>query len=979
MSEPLAIVGISCRVPGADDVRILWQLLVDGRETVAEVPASRWPVPREEASPDGWIPRRGGFLADVRGFDTEFFGVSAREAIDMDPQQRLSLELAVEALEDAAIAPSRLRGSETGVFVGVKFNDYEILKSRLEPDATTPFTSTGNVDGLVANRVSHFLGLQGPSMVVNASCAGSLVAVHLGCRALLGGECDAVLVGGVQLNLLPETGLALSKMGVLAADGRCKTFDAAADGYVRSEGGAMVVIKPLSAALSDGNRVYAVIRGSATNNNGVNDSLPAVSRDGQQRLVATACRRAAVEPHAVHYVECHGSGTAMGDSVELAALGASYGAAPERTGPLAVGSIKTNLGHLEAAAGIVGLVKVALSLHHATLVPSLHFRQPPQGTDHRALNVEVVDTTRPWPAAADGSRHGAVSAFGFGGSNAHVVLGSAPEPVEPSSAGWRPAVVPLSAMGPEALQQGVARWHVALRQRPELDVRDVAHIAGVGRDHGRHRLAVVAGSTEELADALQRTLEGGSSPGVWRGEVPEEPPPGPVFVYGGQGGQWVGMGQRLLQASAAFRDAVAACDEAMAPELGHGVTELLAGTGPGAALDRSDRIQPALFAFQLGLTALLDTFGIRPAVVLGHSMGEVAAAVTAGALTLREGAQVICRRSRVARERAGGRGAMALVELGPEQIREVLQQTEGCSLAAVNSPRSVVVSGQPEAIEALLQQLQQRDVFCRQVKVEYASHGPQMDPLLDELTDALSEVRGAPPRWLWVSTVTGQLVQRAPDAAYWAKNLRQTVRFHDGVCAARAMGHGTFVEIGPHPVLVPALQEGVADGAVLATVQRDSDPLADIGATVAGAYVLGHDPSWRTLAPAGRVVSLPTYAFHRRPYWVHQDAPPSPTRPPKEAESAPSTWRDDVLGLSERQRQGAMEQRLTEEVAAVLGIDSARVSPTVNFDRLAMKSRAAMELRRRLETNLAIRLSSAAVLGHPTVRKLAAYLCQRIH
>jgi acyl transferase domain-containing protein len=865
-TDAIAIVGIGCRFPGGvTSPAMFWRLLLEEREVVGDVPASRWPVEAyydpDAGAPGKTVSRRGGFLDDVAGFDAGFFGISPREAADMDPQQRLALELAWEALEDAGIRPRALRDSETGVYQGIKFNDYELLKTGLGAAAATPFTSTGTVEGLIANRVSHFLGLRGPSMTVNASCAASLVAVHLACQALRTGECELALAGAVQLNLAPETAVALSKLGTLSPDGRCRTFDAGANGYVRSEGGAVVVLKPRALAERDGDHVYGVILGTATNNNGPNPSLPASSASGQEHLLRLACRRAGVDPASVDYVEAHGTGTVVGDPVELTALGAVYGSARDDDRPLLVGSVKTNLGHLEAAAGMAGLVKLALCLEAGVLPRSLHFERPNPAVDLDALRLRVAALRQPWPEVGDRRRRGGVSAFGFGGSNAHAIL----EAPAPRAAGRRavmsarPRLLVVSARTPAALAAQAAGLHGHLARWPERELDDVAYTAGRARTHFEERLALVADTTEEACERLAAFV---SDPrdGSWArasltSEAVEAPAgPGVAFVFSGQGADGVvAIGRELLEREPAFRAAIERCAAEMPG--GRSVLDVLGGAGHGASGPEVDVAQPAVFAFQVGLVALLRHWGVRPSAVVGADMSEVAAAHVAGAIDLAAACRVVCR--------------------------------------------------------------------------------------VSVLADELSAVGG-----------TGsELPRYAPDT------IRAMAR--DG-CRA-------FVEVGPEALLAAALREALRDEPdtmVTSTVRPETGPTRSLMEALGALHCHGVDLDWRRLYPDASTVPLPTYAFQRERHWAipAAAATAAPAAPPVAEPRPPVESNVPLL------------ERVAGEVASVLGVPSTSVGPDVSFERLGMDSRMATELRQRLTAGLGLAISSGAVWGHPTVRKLAAHV-----
>jgi acyl transferase domain-containing protein/acyl carrier protein len=880
--EPIAVIGLACRFPGAPDPRAFWRLLREGIDAVGEIPEERFDA-RAFYSPDPAVPgkmstRWGGFLEQVDRFDAAFFSISPREAEQMDPQQRLALELAWEALEDAGLPPSALRGSTTGVYMGAMWSDYAGLVGR-HLEAIAPHTTTGQDLSVIAGRISYTLGFQGPSLTVNTGCSASLVAVHLACQAIRAGECLQAVAGGVSLILSPYGHVAMSKFGAMSPGGRCRTFDARADGYVRGEGGGMVVLKPLRRAVLDGDTVVCVIRGSAVNNDGLSDGLKAPNPEAQRAVLRDAYARAGVAPERVHYVEAHGTGTALGDPVEAEALGAVLGANRVAGQPLRVGSVKTNVGHLEPAAGIAGLIKVALALEHQALPPSLHFEEPNPRIPFEALRLSVQRTLEPWPVAGERPLAG-VSAFSFNGTNGHVVLeGSGPfRPVEEAgrdrSEESRAELLTFTAHTPAALRERVVSTRSLLEAEP-VPLRDVAFTLTVRREHLPHRLAVVARSQAELGARLEAFLRGEPLRGLARGERGREGVHRCVFILSGQGGQWQGMGRELLRGNAAFRAALEQCDKALAPHL-HGsvVEELSAGNLRGTM----DYVQPLLFAVQVALAAVWRSWGIEPDAVVGHSMGEVAAAHLAGALSLEDAARIICVRSR-ALARLAGRGTMVLVELPAEQVHPLLVGHSGrVSVAAINGPSSTVLSGEKEALTGLVAELERRGVDCRWVQVDVAAHSPQTEELREEVQTALEGILPRPHRVPIYSTVTGGPMDGTTlGSDYWVRNLREPVRFFEAVSRLCAEGHRVFLEVGPHPVLAQAVEETLRHlghtGKILASTRRGEDERAAMLEGLGALYVDGHPVRFEGVYPeGGRVTRLAPYPWQRRRFWI--EAPP---------------------------------------------------------------------------------------------------------
>jgi phthiocerol/phenolphthiocerol synthesis type-I polyketide synthase D len=721
--EPIAVIGIGCRLPGeVDSPQEFWDLLRTGADGVVEVPPDRWDVDAyfdPDPQAPGKIPSRwGGFLRDVAGFDAEAFGISPKEAESMDPQQRLLLEVAYEGLAHAAIPVASLRGTRTGVFVGMSSSDYLLLGvERGSP--VDAHTSTGNPHSTAVGRISYLLDARGPCLAVDTACSSSLVAVHLACQSLRLGESDTALAGGVHLILSPLGSLALAKWSMLSPDGRCKAFDARADGFVRGEGCGIVVLRRLSDAQRDGNRVLAVIRGSAVNSDGRSNGLTAPNGAAQRTVIADALRQAAVAPGSVALVETHGTGTSLGDPIEFDAVSQIYG---EGEGRCALGAVKTNLGHLEAAAGVTGLIKTVLSLHHGQIPPNLHFTRWNPALDPDGTRLFVPTALSPWPVSG-GPRRAAVSAFGFGGTNAHLVLEQAP-----------------------------------------------------------------------LADTRH------------------------VWVFPGQGAQWAGMGQRLMKEETAFAQAVADLDDDFRAEAGFSLADALtSGTDPSGIA----QIQPLIFGFQVALARMWLARGHRPAAVIGHSMGEVAAAVVTGALTAAEGIQVIARRSRLLATISGS-GAMAVVGLGAGEAASAAEGLSQVDVAVHLSPTQCVVAGDPDQVGRLVDSLTAQGVFARPVAVDVASHTRQVDPLLELLTKELADLAPAVPGTRFYSTVTDD--EPRYDAAYWVQNLRQPVRFAQAVAAAVADGHRSFIEISPHPVLSETIAENAAGHKVSVTASQLRPP-----------------------------------------------------------------------------------------------------------------------------------------------------------
>ncbi|NUR30712.1 MAG: acyltransferase domain-containing protein, partial [Catenulispora sp.] len=1005
--EPIAIVGIGCRLPASiDSPAALWQALREGFDALREVPDGRWNATAwSDAHDNGLVAnRRGGFLDDATGFDAEYFGISPAEARQMDPQQRIALEVACAAVEDARRSPARLAGTRTGVYVGAMWQEYALF-TRGAPEAIHAHSAIGWDSSVIPSRIAYALGLRGPVMGVATASSSSLVAVHLAVQSLRSGESDFALAGGVNLMLHPNTSVAMTKLGTQSPDGLCRAFDADGDGYVRGEGCVVIVLRRLSDALADGDRVYALIHGSAVNNDGATDGLTAPSGQAQAEVLRSAWENAGVPLSAVAYSEAHGTGTPLGDVTEAGALGAVF--APNRSEPLRIGSAKTNFGHLEPAAGILGLAKVALSLHHGTIPPSLHFHTPNPRIDFAGASLEVVTAPTPWPADA---RFAGVSSFGFGGTNAHVALGGAPEHQRADSqevAG--PVCLPISGVTPRALAQNAERLADHLEAAPKLALADVAYSLATTRNHYPLRGAVVADTTDEAVAALRALAADESHDAVVVGSAAgrvARPATGPVtglsagsatvveslagsasssattlptaphrvaFVFPGQGAQWWAMGRALWDQSQAFRESVEACDAALAPHTGWSVAAVVRGERDGApSFARTDVVQPALFAMYVGLAAMWRAWGVEPSAVVGHSQGEVAAAVVSGALSLQDGARVVAARARAVQEHAPP-GGMGLVERPVAEVRERLAAYgDALSVAVVNTARSTVVAGDADAVDRFLGEMEASGAYCQRVDVDYASHSPHMEPLLPGLREALSAVAPRDAQIEFYSSVTGQPLSGPElDAEYWCRNLRETVRFDRALEQLRAAGFGTFVEVSPHPVLGIALAQGTESdpsAVVVGTLRRDRGGIDQALRSLAELYVHGHPVAWeRTLTDhEPRTVDLPTYAFQHRHYWLDdpEDAAPE--------ESA--SWRAEVLARPEFERLDWLITQVTQEAAALLGRPAQTVRPDTPLREQGFDSLTVVELRNRLSTRTQVPLPTAIAFDHPTPRAIATLL-----
>ncbi|MGB3443769.1 MAG: acyltransferase domain-containing protein [Actinophytocola sp.] len=873
--ETVAVIGIGCRFPGVvNSPEEFWDLLADGRETTGTVPPRRWAGYRDFGPGFDAALRRapvaGSFLGDIDGFDAEFFGISPREAELMDPQQRILLEVAWQALEHAGVSPQDLAGTDTGVFAGVCTYDYGARQLEDLPTIDA-YTGIGAATCAVSNRVSHALDLRGPSMTVDTACSASLVALHLAAQSLRLGESTLALAGGVNLVVSPGQSLTLNAAGALAPDGRSKSFDATADGYGRGEGCGIVVLKLLADAERDGDRVLAVLRGSAVRQDGRTNGIMAPCGQAQEHVMKAALRAAGIEPGTVGYIEAHGTGTPVGDPMEATATGAVYGRPGE---PLLIGSVKSNIGHLEGAAGVAGVIKAVLALDRAEIPASLLATKVNPDIDWQGLGLRVVTGHTPWPRDEHPRRAG-VSGFGYGGTVAHVLLEEPPArragtaTDEPSAR--TETLYPVSTQSPSTLRDRA----LALAEHVErgADLADVGHTLALRRAHLAHRAVVVAQDREGLANGLRALAENRPADGVVTGSP--VPGGGVVWVFSGHGSQWAGMGAELLDTEPAFTEAIDALAPVFAEEIGFTPRQALVD---GTFTD-VDRVQAMIFAMQLGLAALWRANGVTPSAVIGHSVGEIAAAVTAGVLTESDGARLICRRSLLLR-RVAGRGAMAMVTLPFAEVADRLADRTDVVAAIASSPVSTVVSGDRDAVAALVAEWSASGAGVRAVASDVAFHSPHMDELLDDLGGAAAELRPRPPRVPVYSTALPD--PRAPmtgDGDYWRANLRRPVRLAAAVAAAVEDGHHAFLEVSPHPVVGHSVHEtlaelGVDDGFVGATLRRDRPQARTFRTALGAAHCAGIGVDWPGLHPAGDLATLPVYPWRHRGHWHSGGARP---------------------------------------------------------------------------------------------------------
>nr|QDA77058.1 polyketide synthase [Jahnella sp. MSr9139] len=949
-AEPIAIIGAACRFPGGvRDLESFWRLLDEGVDAIAEVPRERWDIEAyhdpDPATPGKMVTRWGGFLPEVDRFDPAFFEISPREAAEMDPQQRLLLEVSWEALERAGQTMERVRGSDAGVYVGISSNDYQAMGMAGDGEMD-PHRYLGTAHSTGVARLSYWLGLQGPNVPVDTACSSSLVAVHLACQALRNGECSLALAGGVNVMLLPGATVLLSRMRAMSPTGRCHTFSADADGYVRGEGCGVVVLKRLSDAERDGDPILAVIRGSAVNQDGRSNGLTAPHGPAQEEVIRRALAQAGVEPGAVGYVEAHGTGTPLGDPIEVQALAAALGEGRAPEHPLVIGSVKTNIGHAEAAAGIAGLLKAVLALEHERIPRSLHFRAPNPHIPWSELPVRVAAEATPWPAGG-APRIAGVSSFGMSGTNAHMIVKEAPRRAAARTKKATGYLLPLSAKSPEALA-ALAAAYGSFLAGAEVSLHDVASTAGLRRSHHEHRLAVAGRTKEEIAAALDAFTREGAAPGLVQGKALSGAPE-VVFVFQGQGSQWAGMGRALLEEEPAFRRALEACDAHLRVHAGLSVIEEISRPEEQSRLGEAIVAQPAIFAIEVALAETLRAWGVAPGAVVGHSMGEVAAACVAGILDLEQASRLAALRARVV-QRAEGQGRMVSVALSEEEARQAIAGLEAeIGVAVVNGAGSVVLAGAVDPLRALVERLSARGVSTRELTVDYASHSPQMEPRKRELIELLGAVRPSPAAIPMFSTVTGEKISgEALDEAYWGDNLRRTVRFAHAIRSAVAAGGRLFVEIGPHPVLSPNVQEALAasgeEGQAAPTLRRHQGDRACLLESLGALYAWGHSVDWRKIYPGGaRVVGLPAYPWQRERHWIDvaRESAPRPGRGGRSmAHGAPEHPLLGASFTSSAQPEAHLwERALSLEAAPYLAdhrVQGAAVFPATGYIEMAL-------------------------------------------
>jgi acyl transferase domain-containing protein/acyl carrier protein len=871
--DPVAIIGMACRYPGGvTSPDELWRLVVDGVDAVGPFPADRgWDLEGlfhpDPDHPGTSYTRHAGFLRDAADFDAAFFGISPREALSMDPQQRLLLETAWEAFEHGGIDPTSLRGTRTGVFVGANPAPQSGGAAGADLDG---LAMTGNLPSVLSGRVSYSFGLEGPAVTLDTACSSSLVALHLAAQSLRGGESTLALAGGVMVMTSPAGFIGFSRQRGLAADGRCKAFSASADGMGFAEGVGLILLERLSDARRNGHPVLAVLRGSAVNQDGASNGLTAPNGPAQQRVIRQALRAAGLVPADVDLVEAHGTGTSLGDPIEAQALLATYG--QDRVRPVLLGSVKSNIGHAQAASGVAGVIKVVQAMRHGVVPATLHAEEPSPHVDWTDGAVDLATSAQPWPETGRPRRAG-VSSFGISGTNAHVILEQAPAVAVLVPAEHTGSALPfvVSGKSPEALRAQARKLADVVASGAPLP--DLAWSLATTRAALEHRAVVVADGRGSLRSGMDGVGRGASAASVVVGRAQ----PGKVaFVFPGQGAQWVGMGRELLTESPVFAARMVECATVMDPLTGWSLLDVVAG----GQLDRVDVVQPVSFAVMVSLAAVWESFGVSPNVVVGHSQGEIAAACVAGALSLADAARVVVVRSRVIAERLAGHGGMLSTALPAAKAHEIANRYDGrVSVAALNGPATTVLSGDPLALDEIQAECETTGVRARRVDVDYASHSAQVDVVAQEIADALAGIAPRTGRIPMRSTVRGAVLSGAElDPSYWVENLRAPVRFHDAVDALLDEGVRFVVETSPHPVLTLGVDQTVeaadAEAVVVGTLRRDDGGLSRLLTSIAEAHVAGLPIDWAPVLAGGNTIDLPTYAFRHQRFWPEASATP---------------------------------------------------------------------------------------------------------
>ncbi|MDQ2100538.1 MAG: beta-ketoacyl synthase N-terminal-like domain-containing protein [Tychonema bourrellyi B0820] len=1028
--EPIAIVGMSCRLAEADNPEAFWELLSNGVDAIREAPKGHHSYLDPYYDPDPDVPgkvymRRAGFLnQSPTDFDASFFGISAREAASLDPQHRLVMEVAWEALENAGFVPEKLAGSQTGVFIGICANDYVWQLVKQDPVETDFYIGSGNAYSPVAGRLSYFFDFTGPCLAVDTGCASSLAAIHLAVVNLRRGDCNLALAGGVQRYVSPEYWLNLCKSRMLSPDGRCKTFAAGANGYARGEGCGIIVLKRLSDAVADGDNILALIRGTAHGQDGRTSGLTVPSGSSQQNVIRRALANAGIKPKDVNYIEAHGTGTSLGDPIEANALIKVF---RQREEPLILGSAKTNIGHLEGAAGVAGLIKIVLSLQNELIPQHLHFKEPSPYIAWDEMPIKVASEQIPWPAT-DKTRFAGVSSFGFTGINVHAVLSEAPPVAAKSEAEtWkRPLhLLTLSAKTKPALEQMVRNYEKHLATHPNLEWADVCYTTNTRRTHFHERLAVVADSVSQAREKLLADLAGAENTNLFKGSKSESQTQ-IAFLFTGQGSQYVGMGRELYETQPIFRQALDRCQEIL-NAIGKQEKSLLSvlyQSADSSLLEQTAYTQPALFALEYALASMWKSWGLEPTAVIGHSVGEYVAACIAGIFSLEDGLKMIAARGQLM-QKLPSNGEMVSLLASVEQVAEAIKDTNLVSIAAINGPESVVISGEGEAVRRVVQELEHKGIKTKRLKVSHAFHSALMKPMLAEFSQVVQEVTFHQPKVNFISNVTGNFEPVLPaDPEYWVDHVVKPVRFADGVETLHREGVEIFVEMGPQPILLGMARHCLPSeyGTWLPTLQREQSDWQGVLQALGQLYVKSVAIDWEGFHRdyGYRQVGVPTYPWQRERYWIdvthtqpltqsdtqsvaHSLGQPSPQQPTgkdfadqvvwepqdkpliagilekKEGEGTSLNLVEQLKATEKEQRKALLIAHIQSLLSQVLGDKHDRTfSLSQEFFDLGMDSMTSLELRNRLQNLIGIPLSSTLFYKYPTAEALVHYLIQDV-
>jgi malonyl CoA-acyl carrier protein transacylase len=995
--EPIAIIGLSCRFPKAENLEAFWRLLRNGLDGITEVPPERWdvskfydPAPATAGKANTcW----GGFLEKIDQFDAGFFGITPREAERMDPQQRLLLEVTWEALENGGILPSQLSGTPTGVFIGISNSDYARLMAR-DIASINAYNGTGTSFAIAANRISYFFNLKGPSLAIDTACSSSLIAVHYACHSLQSGESNLCFVGGVNAILSPEATVYFSQARLMAADGRCKTFDDTADGYVRGEGCGVIILKRLSDAIKDGDNIHAIIRGTAVNQDGLTNGITAPNGPSQQAVIRQALNKANILPSQISYVEAHGTGTPLGDPQEFKSLKAVLLEGRQLDELCYIGSVKTNIGHLESAAGIAGLIKVVLSLKHQEIPPHLHLKHLNRYISLEETPLRIPTECQPWTTVQE-SRLAGVSSFGFGGTNCHIILEESPirvksqkPQVKNQGGAERPLnLLTLSAKNETALRELAKAYQTYFQFHPEASLADVCFTANTGRTHFEHRLALIAESTLQIGEQLEAFLGKEQVSSFLEGQVTRKKPPRIAFLFTGQGSQYVHMGKQLYETQPFFRQTLDQCEDILRPHLRKPILDVIYPESTkelnSSVIDQTAYTQPALFAIEFALAQLWQSWGIKPDVVMGHSVGEYVAATVAGVFSLEDGLKLIANRGRLMQQLPDG-GEMLAVMASEKQVSLLIAPYKGkVSIAAINGPFSIVISGAAEAIRAVKEVLELEGVKAKPLQVSHAFHSPLMEPMLADFEAVAHQVTYSQPRIPLISNVTGcRESENIATAKYWVNHVHQPVMFAQSMETLHQEGYEVFLEIGPKPILLgmgrQCLPENV--GVWIPSLRCVQSDWQQMLYSLAELYVRGVKVDWSEFDRdySRSKVELPTYPFQRQRYWIDAESSfqavqtPAPSR--KASPKVPITLqgRPSTLNSTYVSPRTQIEKNIAQILEEALGIQPIGIED--DFFELGGDSLLAIQIISRLSQEFKVKLNQSQLMETPTIAKLVCLL-----